>query len=334
MRVYCVIMCVYFLIHMILFLVNGRYPILYLPFVGVAGYIIAFILTYHAKTRIARNIIIYYTLWVFLYVYILGWGGGFQNFCFVLLVFVFMTGYASIPAKCMGAAIIGALRIGIYFYTQTHASRRALNRFEVQEFQVLNTIVIFAILIFLVALFSMDSLESEKKLIDYNDRVKEMASVDPLTGLSNRRAVEEFIERQIKDASENQGFLNFAIGDIDFFKKVNDTYGHAAGDDLLKQLAEIFKEYMRDKGRVARWGGEEFLFLFLGMNGDQADFELEELRKKIKKTEFRSGDTSIRVTMTFGMEEYNIGDSYEQAISAADEKLYQGKENGRDQVVF
>ena len=85
---------------------------------------------------------------------------------------------------------------------------------------------------------------------------------------------------------------------------------------------------------VARWGGEEFLFLFLGENGDQTMINLEELRHQIQGMEFISGDQKISVTMTFGMQEWNIGESYERTISAADEKLYQGKEQGRNRVVF
>ena len=170
--------------------------------------------------------------------------------------------------------------------------------------------------------------------MDYNDKVKEMASVDPLTGLMNRRGMETYIARQVKNTSENQGFLNFAIGDIDFFKRVNDTYGHASGDELLKKLADIFRDFMREKGMVARWGGEEFLFLFLGENGDQTMIDLEDLRQKIERTEFDLGDQKIHATMTFGMQEWNIGESYERTISEADKKLYQGKEQGRNRVVF
>lgn len=325
----------YFIIGFILSVVNGHYSPAPFLFLAIAGYVLAFILTYHGHTRSARNILIYYTFaWILILIYQMGWNCGFQNFCFVILVLIFMTGYAPIAAKVNGAALICAIRLAVYFYTQNHPAVHYIPPWEMQENQVLNTIFVFAELIFLVTLFSMDSLRSEKKLIAYNDKVKEMAAVDPLTGLMNRRGMEVYIERQIKNSSENQGFLNFAIGDIDFFKKVNDTYGHAAGDDLLKQLADIFQEYMHGKGKVARWGGEEFLFLFLGVNGDQTNLDLDTLRRKIEATEFVSGEQRIHATMTFGMEEWSNGESYERTISAADEKLYQGKEQGRNRVVF
>lgn len=335
MRVYCEIMLLYFTVQVVIFLVGGQYTLVLLPLAGAAGHIILFALTYFGHSKVAREIIIYFTLaWVLAYIFILGWDGGFQHFCFVILALILITGYAKIQVKILGAGIICAIRIALYFYCRVYPPYLEISSTEIEILQTVTTIVIFAQMTFMMLLFSFDSLESEKKLIDYNDKVKEMASVDPLTGLSNRRGMEEYIARQMRDTTENEGFFNFAIGDIDFFKKVNDTYGHAAGDDLLKQLAEIFRQRMKGKGRVARWGGEEFLFLYLGMNGDQADVELEEIRKEIKRTEFRSGDQVIRVTMTFGLEEHNMGDPYEQSISAADEKLYRGKENGRDQVVF
>ncbi len=334
-RVYSIIMFLYCVWQLVLHLYVGRYAILPLVSIGILGYFVAFVLTYKAHTRFARNILIYFTLiWMTVSIFRLGWNCGFENFCFVVLVFVFVTGYAPLFAKIVGAILIAALRISLFFYTQMHVSSFAIPRWQMQHFQVINTVVVYLLLILMVALFSLDSLKSEAKLVTYNKKMKEMADMDPLTGLSNRRGMEEMIQGQLKNTAENQGFINFAIGDIDFFKKVNDTYGHAAGDDLLKQLGVLFRTYMHGKGWVARWGGEEFLFMFLGENGDQTRIELDELRMMIERTEFHFGSQTLHVTMTFGMEEHSMGESYEKTISAADKKLYYGKENGRNQVVF
>lgn len=334
-RVYSLIMCICCIWQLVLNIYVGPLAMLPLLSIGIFGYFLAFVLTYYAHTRFARNILIYFTLvWMTVSIFRLGWNCGFENHCFVVLVFVFVTGYATLPVKIIGAALIAALRIGLFFYTQMHVSSFAVPRWQMQHFQVMNTVIVYQLIIFMVALFSMDSLKSEAKLVTYNKKMKQMADMDPLTGLSNRRGMEEVIRKEVSNTSENQGFINFAIGDIDFFKKVNDTYGHAAGDDLLKQLGVLFRTYMHGKGWVARWGGEEFLFMFLGENGDQTKIELDDLRGMIEKSEFHSGSQTIRVTMTFGMEEHSMGNSYEKTISKADEKLYQGKENGRNQVVF
>ena len=124
------------------------------------------------------------------------------------------------------------------------------------------------------------------------------------------------------------------MGDIDFFKKVNDTRGHDCGDYVLKTLSGVFDEFMKDKGYVSRWGGEEFVFIFRDMNGDVAYPLLENLRKKIEKMDFEFFNHKFNITMTFGMEEYSPMFGSEEAIKKADEKLYIGKESGRNQVVF
>ena len=135
-----------------------------------------------------------------------------------------------------------------------------------------------------------------------------------------------------------------AIGDIDFFKKVNDTYGHEAGDEVLKQLAVLCSEYMSSHGIAARWGGEEFLFVFNNENLDEAGMNANELLSKIRNMTVKWNDIEIRVTMTIGVADVNtfisgevteaeIDDRINEAVSAADKKLYMGKSNGRNTVV-
>ena len=125
-----------------------------------------------------------------------------------------------------------------------------------------------------------------------------------------------------------------AIGDVDFFKKVNDNYGHDAGDYVLVTLSELFRNSLKGRGMVARWGGEEFLFTFEGMNVQQAYAALELLRFQIEKYNFQHKEQNIKVTMTFGIEEYSQIIGIESTISKADIKLYEGKNNGRNKVVY
>ena len=132
----------------------------------------------------------------------------------------------------------------------------------------------------------------------------------------------------------NAGFVSIAIADIDFFKKINDTYGHDAGDKVLKAVAGLFMDKMKTYGRVCRWGGEEFLFVFYGRNGDAAYDALQEIYDEIHRLTVSYENEEIRITMTFGLEEYDQNDGMETAIRRADEKLYQGKETGRDKIVY
>ena len=128
--------------------------------------------------------------------------------------------------------------------------------------------------------------------------------------------------------------LTVAIGDIDFFKHINDTYGHDAGDYVLETIAKIMNEFMESKGMVARWGGEEFLFSFENINGDYAFEEMSKLLHLIERYEFSFNGTPIKVTMTFGLEEYDDNLGVDKVISKADEKLYMGKEQGRNRVIY
>ena len=103
---------------------------------------------------------------------------------------------------------------------------------------------------------------------------------------------------------------------------------------MLKAVAELFMDKMKTYGRVCRWGGEEFLFVFYGRNGDAAYDVLQEIYDEIHRLTVSYENEEIRITMTFGLEEYDKNDGMEMAIRKADEKLYQGKETGRDKIVY
>ena len=132
----------------------------------------------------------------------------------------------------------------------------------------------------------------------------------------------------------NTSFTSICICDIDFFKKVNDNYGHDVGDIVLQNLADIMTTTLDKNILAARWGGEEFLLVFAGYNGDEAYNKLETLRGNIKSLEFKAKEKTFSITMTFGLAEYDFSSDIDTIIKEADEKLYMGKENGRDQIVF
>jgi len=176
---------------------------------------------------------------------------------------------------------------------------------------------------------------SEEKIIRYSKKLEMLATTDPLTKLQNRRGMLNHIEGLVKDfTSGKEGLLTICIGDIDLFKHINDTYGHEAGDYVLETIAKIMNQFMDGKGMVARWGGEEFLFSLEGINGDYAFEEMSKLLHLIEKYEFCYEGTPISVTMTFGIEEYDENLGTDRVISKADEKLYMGKEQGRNRVIY
>ncbi len=176
---------------------------------------------------------------------------------------------------------------------------------------------------------------AEHKLVKYNKKLERLATMDPLTQLTNRRGMMDHLEEFIKESKSSDVWsLSLAISDIDFFKRINDTYGHDAGDYVLCELGKLFNEFMRDKGKIARWGGEEFLFAFENNNGDYAYEQLNKLKYQIEKKTFKYKEFTFYVTMTFGLEEYDDSLGLQKTIEHADSKLYQGKSEGRNRVIY
>lgn len=199
----------------------------------------------------------------------------------------------------------------------------------------INTVHILVKVAVIGAYFRVKFSASETKILQYSKKLEMIATTDPLTKLQNRRGMYTHIEDYIKEhVNDNNFVLTLGIGDIDFFKKINDTYGHEAGDYVLETLAKLMKEFMKDKGMVARWGGEEFLFCFEEENGDYAFESLSKLLHLIERYEFSYNNIDFKVTMTFGLEEFDEREGIEKTISKADQKLYMGKEAGRNRVIY
>lgn len=162
--------------------------------------------------------------------------------------------------------------------------------------------------------------------------LRNMVERDALTELFNRRSGGRKLQQlAAKSAAKNIPYC-LAIGDIDFFKKVNDTYGHDCGDVVLKNIADQMRAHMFHNGFVARWGGEEFLIVFEHMNLIQARESLEDLLNKIRAFENKYDDEIIKVTMTFGLVPGDTED-IRHLITSADEKLYEGKTSGRNRII-
>ncbi len=168
--------------------------------------------------------------------------------------------------------------------------------------------------------------------VNMQHSLRSMIEQDTLTELFNRRSADRRL-RQIIEKS-HAGNLPFclAIGDIDHFKKVNDTFGHNCGDLILKNVAEKLRKHMHARGFVARWGGEEFLLVFDQMTLEEARDSLEELLNTVRAMKTPYNEEEIQVTMTFGIVQGNSHDIHE-LVRQADDLLYEGKCAGRNRIV-
>ena len=162
--------------------------------------------------------------------------------------------------------------------------------------------------------------------------LRTMIEQDALTELYNRRSGDKKLRQVFEEARSSCHSFAIAIGDIDFFKKVNDTYGHECGDAVLKNVSALLKQHMWRRGFAARWGGEEFLLVFENVDLTEARKQLELLMDKIHELDTLYEGQHVKVNMTFGL----ICDpdkDIHALLKEADEKLYIGKTNGRNQVV-
>lgn len=159
-----------------------------------------------------------------------------------------------------------------------------------------------------------------------------MIEQDALTELYNRRSGDKKLRQVFEESRSSGQSFAIAIGDIDFFKKVNDTYGHECGDAVLKNVSTLLKQHMWHRGFAARWGGEEFLLVFENVDLAEARKQLQLLMDKIHELDTLYEGQHVKVNMTFGL----ICDpdkDIHALLKEADGKLYIGKTNGRNQVV-
>lgn len=166
-------------------------------------------------------------------------------------------------------------------------------------------------------------------------KVQELAITDSLTGVFSRRY---YLERANEEIARSKKFkYNFSLlmADIDHFKSYNDRYGHLVGDAILKEVAKVIRENVRQIDLVGRYGGEEFSFIFTETDKEEAGFAAERIRQAIEEKTLRPYDEDLKVTISIGIAGFpRDGKDIKSLIDKADAALYQAKNSGRNRVVF
>jgi diguanylate cyclase (GGDEF)-like protein len=165
------------------------------------------------------------------------------------------------------------------------------------------------------------------------ERINHLAAHDDLTGLLNRRRMSEVVQAERERCVRSRRPLVLALLDLDFFKLVNDRYGHAAGDAVLCAFAGRVLDNLRSTDVLARWGGEEFLLLLPETSLDGALVLLERVRREVAELCVETANGEIRLTVSIGVAAGRVQETMEQVLEHADEALYQAKAQGRDRVV-
>lgn len=277
--------------------------------------------------------LVFLEIYVFMIVSVicLGWDFGFQHYCIAFIASICFSDFYMIGSRSANRVSIllgifnAALYLGLRFWTHGHPYIYRIDNPVVKNgMYAMNTLLGFA---FLVMYFSIYS-KTVKKL---EEELRQMAERDSLTGLYNRRKMMELLSA-LMDLMENKN-LAVAMLDVDLFKSINDTYGHVAGDEVLKKLADTLREHAKDKEdfHACRWGGEEFFVLYAYTDTKATvKEEFEKIRKSIEQQEIIYEGEKIKITITIGLSFYRKGLSLNDWLKEADALLYSGKEGGRN----
>lgn len=173
-----------------------------------------------------------------------------------------------------------------------------------------------------------------EELREANERLSQAARIDPLTGLLNRRGFTEDAEREIQRVNRRSDGFALVLADIDHFKAINDIQGHDCGDQMLRRVAGLFKQRLRDIDIIGRWGGEEFIFVLPETAVEGAAVVAEYLRSAVETANFQYEERAVPLTATFGITRHTRGEKFDAAIMRADAALYRGKKAGRNRVML
>jgi diguanylate cyclase len=179
----------------------------------------------------------------------------------------------------------------------------------------------------------LDEMEKLAESAQYAiEEQRKKALHDSLTGLPNREAYQQRLEQEVQRIERYGGKLSLMVCDVDLFKRINDAYGHLAGDKVLKIIAKSLQKNLRSSDFIARFGGEEFVALMPETSTNEAKIVAEKMRRKIEESPFNFKKEPVQITVSFGISEFAKGETADEVFSRADKALYEAKDKGRNQV--
>ena len=329
-RVYQRIILLGMLVHVLYIALGGWLTMTEMVFYNVGStvfYLTMLVLVFYGRYRLAVALI-HLEVCVFVVVgtHALGWETGLPLLLIAMASLIYICPYrhSTVPF------LFSLLEIGVFALKLTSDQEiwlpQALPGSLVNGIYLFNAAMCFTIILVSSSIFNVSSALAQGRLRRKNKELQEAAFMDRLTGTLTRYGLQEQLRT-------SQGkWMAVALGDLDDFKQVNDTYGHICGDYVLATTARLMRE--TESALVCRWGGEEFLILMADLPQAEAERKLATLAEKIRSYPFSYDGHLIRVTMTFGLTYGRIGADFEAVVELADQRMYQGKRQGKDRIVF
>lgn len=272
-------------------------------------------------------------------IYLIGWKGGFYVYPLCIIPVIYFISINILKKDLYGHIMVIVTLVDYQLLKTFSDSRLALYEYKFKELDKIlynfNTICASIFFVFLVHAFLSEMRHIQEDLENMNEAFKNMANIDPLTNISNRRCMDEKINLEIKKANCLKSGFCIAICDIDNFKKINDTYGHDCGDLVLKGISNILKENSTIFNiEICRWGGEEFLILLKNSNIKMAEDICEKILNDIRNYNLLYGNYNIKITMTIGISEFNSqNNNITEVLRIADMNLYKGKKGTKNCII-
>jgi diguanylate cyclase len=238
------------------------------------------------------------------------------------------------PRQCLAIACTGFLMLGSVMAWRANNQPQVYNPLVELIYFLTAAIIISASALLTIRLGRLRARLTEQKteLERALEMNRQLATRDSLTGLPNRRAMVTLLVREQRRERRANGPMALAILDIDWFKQINDTFGHRVGDAVLQRFAELARMELRTDDVLARWGGEEFLLMMPGTRRESAHAALDRMRVRIVEGGFEGLADGLTVSFSAGITECIDEEPYASAIERADQALYQAKNSGRNRI--
>ena len=257
---------------------------------------------------------------------LIGWESGFHYYLLMFIPAICLS--TSRKAALISLSMLFGFYIGLNLLKWFVDPIQPINSLALNIVHIFNLSVVFVMFSYLSFYYLHTVRRAQKKL-------HVLATTDPLTKLLNRRHMTYLADREVVRSNRTSSTIGVVLIDIDYFKSINDQFGHKIGDEVLVSVADILKNKVRKQDLVARWGGEEFLIILPDTNAGDATLSAQRIRQAYQRFDWLAAiGQNINPTISAGVSELNKQESLGCAIARADRALYKGKANGRNKVEF